>query len=86
MTDEPRSPVRPAHHAAPHHSFTAMHTPVLLPIAAPATLPHRGGTIPGLAASLAIMIVLGVAALGLIDARQGLNEGRSARVEHSVAP
>lgn len=87
MKDEPHSPVRPAHHAAPHHtSFTPMHTPVLLPIAAPGALPHRGGVIPSLAASLGIMIVLGVAALGLVGARQDLAEGRSARVERPVTP
>lgn len=87
MTDEPLSLVRPAHRPAVQHvSFTATHTPVLVPIAAPRSVLHRGGMIPGLAASLAIMIVMGVALLGLVGARQELNEGRSTRVERPATP
>ena len=85
MKDEPQSPVRPAFNAAPHHSVS-VHTPVLLPIFAPDPVLHRGGVIPGLAASLGIMIVLGAAAFGLMGARQDMTEGRSARMERPAAP
>lgn len=86
MADESQSPSRPARHAAPHHASFSAHIPVLLPISAPDPVLHRGGMIPGLAASLGIMIVLGAAAFGLMGARQDLTEGRSARVERPATP
>lgn len=87
MTDGNRPPLKPARMTGQQNvSFTNTHTPVLLPIAAPLPALYRGSIVPGLAASLALMIVMGVAAFGLMNARQDLNEGRSAHVERPAAP
>lgn len=85
MKDEPLSPLKPVRLAETRHEVIT-HIPVLLPIAAPLPSLHRGSMIPGLAASLAIMLVLGAAVLGLVGARQELGEGRSVHVARSTAP
>ena len=87
MPDHPVSPAKAAPLAGPGHgSLLHAHPPVLLPIAAPVPAAHRTSIIPGLAASLTIMIVTAMAALALVGARQDLHEGRAVHVDRAASP
>ena len=87
MPDQPVPPPKVAPHPSPAYgSLLHAHPPVLLPIASPASAAHRTSVIPGLAASVAIMIVMAMAALALVGARQDLQEGRAVHVDRAATP